>query len=498
MVATNRQRRRESARDIPLPPAYGASADLGRRRPTMVAALTRSQRRFVEMRGRQILWRAANQLGKSFALAYKIVAITEAIGPYANRRPGPLRILVVSESKEQMEPLHRKLWELLPKDRIELETTEYIPGFGFRGKPPRITFIAGPGAGTVIVFATYAQGAKRIAGGTYDVVAADEPLPQKIYSECLMRCMHGDPGELWITLTMTPASPDVTYLRGKVAAKEVIELHTPLTVEAMRLEQSTACLWKGRRTPEAEVETNIAEFSRLMLAQERDMRINGGWEATVEDRILDNWGPHCVYDLRVWPGAYLAIGVDHGTGPKRQTAVLMQFDLTDLTFPRVGLLAEWRSPDMSPPEDDAKAILAMLERHGLNWRHVDAWWGDRATSTNRYGSKKDNKELHDHLALQVLRKGEPLASFPHINTPNKARYAVEYGYRLMNACMGRKTAGVPHFLVDASCTEFAKSAARHNGRQPKDPLKDMLDPVRYCLVEAVKPKNFVGLALLQP
>jgi phage terminase large subunit-like protein len=479
--------RRPATTARPRATPYGmlsASAARGRLRPEAYEPVTRAQARWLAMTGKQLLWRAANQVGKSRGLAKKLIQFITASGVYAGRSAGPVKVLVLSISKEQMEPLHQKLWELLPKDQIDLASTEYVPGFGFRGKPPRITFTAGAGAGSVIVFATYKQGSTRIAGGTFDVVACDEPLPERVYGEALARTLHGRPGELWITFTPTPDSPPLAYLREKVEAGEVKELHTPLTVENVTL--ST-----GRPLKTA---AEIDAYSKLVLAAERDMRLNGGWEIVTQDRLLDNWGPHCVAPVRLMPGALLAIGVDHGTGAGRQTAALVQLQLADRVFPKVDLLAESRSKGFSTPEQDAEAILTMLRALGLRWEHVDAWFGDRATNFNKSGIRKTNKDLHIHLARLV---GVGSDAFPRIEVPNKAGGTVTYGYRLMNAIMGRRDeAGVSHFRVNPAALHFRESCDRYNGRNPKDPLKDMLDAVRYPIEELIKPREFSGLTAI--
>ena len=50
---------------------------------------------------RPLLWRGANQIGKSYAQAAKILHYIRATGPYAKRKPGPVNVLVVSISKDR-------------------------------------------------------------------------------------------------------------------------------------------------------------------------------------------------------------------------------------------------------------------------------------------------------------------------------------------------------------------------------------------------------------
>lgn len=381
----------------------------------------------------------------------------------------------MSFSKEQMEPLMEKLWELLPKDEVS-EDVAFEPGFGFRGKPPRIKFVKGPGAGSVIIFATYKQGSRRAAGGTFDVVVLDEPVEERIWGEIQPRVLHGDPGEIWITFTPTPDSPPLEYLRKMVAEGKVTEMNTELSVENVRLERS------GRPLLTQE---QIDEYAAGLLELEKDMRLRGGWEIVSTERALDMWGPHCLQWSMPPGGAVLAVGIDHGASQGKQAASVIAVVGGMTTTPRVWLLAESVSEGYTTNDMDAQAIVDMLASVGLTYDDIDVWVGDRATGTNKWDVRKTNKELRYQLARILGRAPDRLK---YIDTPHKFGGSIGSGFRVVNSIMGRRDdrlvegdkAGPSHFLVAASCVNFAKAAQKWKWN-PKDREKDILDSVRYAV-----------------
>ncbi len=380
--------------------------------------------------------------------------------------------MIMSFSKEQMEPLMEKLWELLPKDEVS-EEVDFQPGFGFRGKPPRIVFTKGPGAGSVIIFATYKQGSRRTAGGTFDIVVLDEPVEERIWGEIQPRVLHGNPGEIWITFTPTPDSPPLGYLRKLVEDGKVAEMVTELSLANVTLEDGRTLL----------TQEQIDEHIAGLLDLEKDMRVRGGWDIVSTERVLDMWGPHCLQWGDPPPGALLAVGVDHGAGQGKQAASLIAVMDHHTPSPRVWLWAESVSEGFTTNDMDADAVLAMLASRGLTYDDIDVWVGDRASGMNKYDVRKTNRDLRNQMA-QILKRHPDKLKW--IETPHKFGGSVSSGFRILNSIMGRRDSlyedgdkgGASHFLVHPSCTNFAKAAQKWKGN-PKDREKDCLDSARY-------------------
>ena len=172
--------------------------------------LTKCQESFLSDDAPIAIWRDGNQIGKSTALAYDLIERCRGTHPFIKTHRPPIRALVISVSLEQMAPLMEKIWQLTPKDEID-ERCGYDPGRGITGKPPRLVFTEGPGKGSTISFATYRQGATRIAGGTYHIVICDEPPPEEMFGEVMPRVMK-ERGLIRVGLTPTPDMPEQGWL----------------------------------------------------------------------------------------------------------------------------------------------------------------------------------------------------------------------------------------------------------------------------------------------
>lgn len=416
------------------------------------------------------LWRDSNQIGKSSLTAHYLIHFCRGtlaeLGAVQRHRP-PVEVLVISVSQEQMEPLHRRIWEQVPKDEIDPKNG-FEPGRGITGKPPRIVFRTGPGAGSVIHFATYRQGSSRIAGFTGHLVVLDEPPPESIYGEVVPRLFrHG--GQLKISMTVTPDSPPQDWLRAKVERGEVSETNHGLDLEAVTPIGGHPWLTQER----------IDRFVASLLPHERPMRLGLSWEPIVTDRVLTNFGEWCLSDAPPPPGARLCVGIDHGTQAGKQVAVLSAVAVDDDGIPRVWFWDEALSDGETTPEQDAAAILEMLRRNGLQYGDIDEWVGDRETGENKYAVRKTNLDLKRALARRLKLSLEQVA---FIHTPSKWSGSVDYGFRLMNAAFGRerdrKTVGLRYATIHPRLKHFRTACEQWKGAR-KDKLKDPLDAARY-------------------
>lgn len=466
--------------------------------PLSTLSLTRPQTEWIvanspadiQADGRPLLWLGANQIGKSFAQAAKLLHYLRASGPYQKRKPGPVKITIVSISKEQIVPLMEKIWDLLPKSEnshgemtpTECPNARFEPGFGFRGKPPRLVFKRGPAKGSVVTFATYKQGSNRIAGATLDVLMLDEPPPEEMWGEVVLRMLRRS-GQIWVSMTITPVSPPQDWLKQKVDAGVVRFLQTPLTVEAVTpLDGSPPFLSRGK----------IAKARREAPAAEIPLRFDAAWTGALTDRWLGAWGPHCIRGESPPPGAKLLVAIDHSTSPGRQAAALVAFQPGSPDRPQDGrfwLIDEVcvLDPKVSIStslQDDARNILAMLARNGLGWQHVDVWVGDRAAipTTNRQ-LRKDNAALRRRLADEARVE---INHFPVIEVPYKAGGTVYNGINELNA---RMAAPAHSFSVHPRCVGFIKACQTWNGEK-RSHYKDIIDAVRYALETALGGKKW--------
>jgi phage terminase large subunit-like protein len=374
-----------------------------------------------------------------------------------------------------------KLYRLAPKDELD-PRCGFDPGRGITGKPPRLVFTAGPGAGSVVSFGTYRQGANRLAGSTLHRIYGDEPMPERYYGEIVPRAFRHR-ARIRLGFTPTPDMPDVSYLRAKVESGKIREHNYGLT--------EANCWPRGAPTPWT-TEAAIQEFEASLLEVEREMRMGRSWVPLITGRWLASFTDANVrtFELRDLAGAFLTVGVDHGAAAGKQAAVLVALQDRSTPRPRAYIVDEYVVEGITTPENDADAILAMLRRHGLSYDDVDQWVGDKPAGSDRYAIRKSNRDLRRELAAALQR---PVAQCHTIITPHKWAGSLTYGMRILDNLARRRTEdGKPHLLVHPRCEVFARACREFDG-DPQHPLKDPLDAGRYAVERGITAG--AGLAL---
>lgn len=388
-----------------------------------------------------------------------------------------------------MEPLMSKIWALCPKHELDPHNG-YDPGRGITGKPPRLVFTSGPGRGSVINFATYKQGAARIAGATIHRLIADEPMPERFFGEIVPRVFHHR-GRIRLGFTPTPDMPDVSYLRKKVASKEIEEHNYGLSVENC---------WPGfgtaRRAPFAwTTAQDIINFEASLLPIEREMRMGRSWVPLVTGRLLNSFSPDNVraFKIKDLADAFLTVGVDHGAAAGKHAVCLVAMLDRFTSRPRAYIIDEVVVEGITTPEMDARSILEMLGKHGMNYDNVDQWVGDRATGSQRYQISKSNRDLRIELAAQIRRPVKDMMVFLE---PKKWKSSMTYGFRVLDNMLSRRTEqDEPHLVVHPRCETFAKACREFDG-DPAHPLKDVLDAGRYAIERGITKRAQMALRVL--
>ena len=437
---------------------------------------TKPQKRFLADAAPVVLVRGGNQTGKTLGIHADILHSARGTHPFQKCRRPPLNIVVLSESWEQMGQaggFMEKLWALVPKSEIDPKI-RFDPGRGIPGKPPRLVFVKGPGKGSVISFGTYRQGARRSAGSTVHRVYLDEPPPGSVYQELIVRVLRFN-GKVRIGFTPVLDMPDQRYLRELVEAGEISE-HNPWLTEANCWPAGNPCAWL--------TQARIDRMSRSLPEAVRAMRIEGSWSPVLTPQWLSNYDKRKHISIDVPPqGAYLGVGIDHGTNAGKQAAILFAAVGRSGMKPKVWFLDEYIGDGITSIEQDASGIREMLDRNRLRCRDVDAWIGDRPTGESRYLVRKSNNQLRKHLAYQEKMQ---LRDFPAILTPRKYHGSVEHGLWRLNDVMGRfDDDGSPHFRVHPNASRFAEFCERFAGDNA-DPLKDVGDAGRYILELAIR------------
>lgn len=438
--------------------------------PIAALRLTNPQDGFLRVQAREALIRGGNKIGKSKTLAAHVVMTCRGTHPYRRRFRGPVRVLVVGESWEQMDGLIELIWELLPKHEIDPKVN-FVSGAGITGyKKPHIRFVAGPGKGSIIHFATYQQGAKRIAGGKYHLVVLDEPPPEAVYGECLGRIGSPYFGDLRVGFTPTlETHEDVGYLKDRCAKGKCVDFQVSFGIDAVT-PRGSKLLDVPWMTP-----SQVEEVIESYLPIERDMRVHGAWDPAFLGRVIAEYDERHFGDHRPPPGVecLIAVGVDHGVKVGRQVAVLAACAVDGS---RVWFIDEAVEKERTTSRDDAQAILDMLARNGLTWDKVDYWLGDRAHGGDQYSSGKDNNDLEHEfgILLKVTRK-ELRRRGLQFHQPFKTGGSKWRGSRLLNNLFGLDQA-----WVSKRCPNLHRALLAWEGRDD-DPEKDKVDAARYIV-----------------
>ncbi len=431
---------------------------------------------FLNRKSRRRLLRAGNRFGKSYV----------AIGDVAYRALGdhPFRGTpwrrtdqwIVCVTWRQALPLMKHLRSFVPDARIARQPNWY-PDKGWGKDSPMIVL----DNGSTIGFRTMDQGQRAHAGDELDHILIDEPPSAEHYRELERRVVSraGD-----ITMSMTPinALDDLQWLKDLCADGIVHDHHVRMTEEAYTYADDGSI----RADP------NGVPFDEAWIAQQRaevlpafaPIILDGEWDGLVVDALLQAWEPdeHICRDLSAIPEKVsLCLGLDHGSLEFTEVAILVAVD-TSQTYPRVWVIDEYEAPANSPADQDARAILSMLRRHGLTWRDLDSVTGDiphYGGRRNRVG-RKSNAELGAELAREMnLPRGAALV--PPILTAKSGRGVGPRGsvYRGLS-WLHRQMLRPGHFNVLPNCTGLVKSIENYRGKH-NDPYAHLIDALRYSL-----------------
>lgn len=436
------------------------------------ARFTVPQSKFLAAVEAAALWRDANGLGKSIALAIAAHDACRGVGRFAPiiKRP-PVKVIVCGVSWEQMVPLMEKIWEYAPKDEIDTRTN-FEPGRGITGKPPRIVYTSGPGKGSVISFATYKQGSQRIAGAQVALVILDEPPPELFLGEALPRILRAG-GRLRIGFTPTLESPPLDYLW------KLIDENKTVTEYNFTLKEENLWLIGAPRPMKTQAELEV--YEKGILGPEREMRTGRSRYPLVGDRWISSFEDrHIAEIIPAWPQPNLewGIGIDYGTAPGKTVAVLMACFQPFGDPARVYYVDCYRVIEgQTSIDDDAAGILDMLRRNQLRYEDVHHWIGDRKVEARVQGVEKSNQDLRGAMA-HIMHKS--WGQMRHIPTPRKFEGSPHRAGEIINTLFANDSAWVrPH------CKPLIDAFRLFNG-SPRHETKDAFDACAYITSRMVK------------
>jgi len=417
-----------------------------------------------------VLFRAANQLGKTYVGAAECLYMMKGFSPWkdlSHIKP-PITVWAIVHSWEQSKIIQSKIHSLIGDDEYADDSPEYQEGRGYRAKNPWFKLKNG----SMLFFKTANQGTLGAASGTIHFAWLDEPCPQALFGEIAARLLRNRGRML---MTMTPiGGGDLTWLKNLTETKppKVRDIHAPLSVE------NTTPLGCAPLLSQADVD-RVAD---TYLSIDRAARLEASWDIGVplDGRIFEHFGEQHISDSPCPEGSYkFSIGIDHGHTPTSQCAVLVAISDDDKTIYVLDeYFAAGGEKETGTARRHARAIIAMIRRNGLEPLQINRWTGDRPHGGGKHGGRMSNSLLRSALE-HVL--DYPANSCPfRIHTAHKPRWSVYYGCQLIHEAMvqGR-------FVVHPKCKRLIRSLSswtlKKSGAMDRlSEWKHIIDALRYA------------------
>lgn len=451
-------------------------ADHVAQHPLSYSQWTEPQAEYLAARNPKKLLRMGNGGGKSHVALADVVYRARKAHPFRpdwNARKGPQKQWIVGVSWDQLIPLMEIFRSFLGEGEL-LKEPNWTPDKGWGKGSPTLVWPDGSTVG----WRTMDQGPRRHAGAGLDHVLIDEPCAMGHFRE-LERRVFRRAGEISLAMTPINAPGDLQWLRDLAAERVVHDMNYPMTERLFRFTDGTL-----RRLPDGTIcnEAWIAEQVKGVLACYRDIVINGGWDEVVTDgRFSDTFSESKhVHDFTLDGKEVLSLGLDHGSQAFTETGLLVAVDERH-EYPHVYVVDEYVAPENSPPEDDARAVLAMLARHRLTWSQLKRVTGD----ITHYGgrgriNRKSNKDLAYELAREMkLAKGQALK--PPIWTAktgagSNPRGSIYRGENWLHRALLRDG----QLTIHPRCKNLREAMPKYRGGST-DPYGHLVDALRYGL-----------------
>ena len=434
---------------------------------------TKPQKDFLADPAKIKLLLGGNQIGKTRAAACLLLYHVMGRHPYLD--VGITKeAWLITVSHEQSRTIQAKLFEMIPKDELHPDC-EFIPGKGFRGLAPVIRF-KNPKFG-IIRIKTCNQGLA-LASGSCGLVVIDEPVPAETFNELLARTLRGGKGGTQgiLAITMTPVGIDVQYLR-----KMVEEGKVSCTIGKLTIEDTTPEGLKPLLT-----EKQIKNITDSYLPIDREARINGSWDIGIlQGRVFENFIPEMISSLPIPKDAMktiiFSVGIDHGSSPNSQTAVLSAIDMKDVHDPKIYILNEYVG-SQAPPEHHARAILEMIQATGLKPEQCK-WTGDTAHQNHKADKRMSN--------VLLMRAYENILRYPpktlpwKIRTVRKGKGSFYLTTSIIHAAMSRRS-----FQIQPNCEQLIQAIQRWQlkrtqSERSRDVYGHIVDAMRYSTASII-------------
>ena len=232
----------------------------------------------------------------------------------------------------------------------------------------------------------------------------------------------------------------------------------------------------------------IDKITEAYLPYDREARINGSFDVAPIGVVFENFEQEMISSQPVPRGGdyRFCIGIDHGSNPGSQVAVLSCVDMRDQQNPRIFVLGEYTS-GQAPPEHHAQAILEMLKKYGVD-PNLALWTGD---------GEHRGRDQYRMSNIMLMRAFESILGYPPRGLPftvrraRKGRHSVYFGASILHAIMSRK-----HFWIRPECEQTIKSIQRWTMKRTqsarsRDADQHAIGALRYGLLPILDYKPII-------
>jgi hypothetical protein len=391
--------------------------------------------------------------------------------------PPPVRWWLVCTSYQQSLEVQRKLRDLLPAEELD-PRTEWDEVNGFKPvNRPTVVFRNG----STIRIRTANQEAIDFGSASIDGVLWDEPPKRaSMFTESVQRIE--EKGGV-VLLSYTPINAPTGYLRELCEAGTVHDHWAPLTPDQLVPVGALEPLrTKDGRPKDARW---IAEREALVEPHERPVRIHGEWEMRSVERYFvhfrEGGGDSHVHRRIPTVEVDLCLGIDHGSKPGKQIAVLIAVWRDESRGPwRIYVVDEYTdATGRATPRDDARGVLKMLDRSGIRWDELSFCGGDRVHDPGS-AQQKSNRDLAAAVAAELERRGDKATDaelFPPIRTIKRGQGRGAGSVGVRSRWLFHRTCEDGGFGVHSRCVRVIGAMQRYDLRDTE--WKDPIDAIVY-------------------
>jgi len=339
--------------------------------------------------------------------------------------------------------------------------------------------------GTRVIFRSSHQDIRAVAGVWGARLFVNEPTAKHVWGELIRIISNTPAGRVAVLFT---AAQDIRRPEGLAWMKEevtggkdpdvdralpywsAVATATGWSFHNFELREETAPITVPHRTLKS-VRQQIADCPPW----EYDQRILAKWDAASLDRKLMGFTQASVCDREIPEGASLGLTFDHGERPGAEVCVLVAH-WTDATGNKhAHCLDEYVSTGRTNTADDARGVVAMLDRHGYTVGHISRARGDTNTAGKDSQYRRINRALE--VELSALH-GAPVGF--RIADPFKGAGSRDYGLWVMNSAFlqGALTISPRCRLGVASCEHWRGGKSGEDGER-----SHWIDALRYFVYD---------------